>query len=93
MLSEARDHGMVVRVTCNYCRQVRHYLPQDMQTLLGDAEIDGLRRRLTCEDCGKRDYVEVEAKFVWDEEREHLFVRRLVRVKTIRRPVWREGKL
>lgn len=93
ILSQAHDLGAIIRVRCNYCQSLRHYAPADMLTLLGDVEVDSLRRRLRCEGCDRRDYVEVEMKALFPQERVGIIVRRLVRVRTIRRPVWRDEPL
>jgi hypothetical protein len=93
ILSQTHDLGCIVRVRCNYCQSVRHYVPEDVIKLIGDVEVDGLRRRLRCEGCGRRDYVEVEAIVLFPQERVGVVVRRLVKVRTIRRPVWRNEPL
>ncbi|MER0237170.1 hypothetical protein ABRA89_03410 [Fulvimarina sp. MAC8] len=93
-LRQLGPQGRFVRVKCDYCRSAtRFYHPDDLAILLGDVEVDQLRRRLKCERCGRRDYVEVDAPYLTGPEMRDLIVRRLVRVRTIRRPIWREERL
>lgn len=94
MLSELAALDRLVRLRCNYCRTgPRHYHPDDLVTLLGDIETDRLRGNLTCETCGRRDYVEIEAPILTALERQGLVIRRLVKVRIIRRPIWRDESL
>lgn len=80
----------MIRVTCHYCPAVRYYDPGDMRFLLGDVEIDSLRRRLKCEVCNKRDYMEVEGLVLSATEKVGLNLRRLRGVRLIRRPIWED---
>ncbi len=89
-LHRAQQLGLVIRVTCNFCRQVRYYDPGDMRLLLGDVEIDGLRRRLKCEECGRPDYMEVEGRNMAASEKEGKVLRRLHSIRIVRRPVWKD---
>ncbi|WP_148227600.1 hypothetical protein [Fulvimarina pelagi] len=94
MLSRLGQLGHIVRLRCNYCRTgPRFYRPEDLIVLVGDREVDRLRRRLTCEVCGRKDYVEIDSPLLTGQERQSVIVRRLVRVSTIRRPIWREELL
>lgn len=88
-LSELAPLDRLVRLRCNYCRSGhRYYRPENLMTLLGDVEVDRLRGNLTCETCNRRDYIEIEAPILTAGERQGLVIRRLVKVRVIRRPVW-----
>jgi hypothetical protein len=91
--SQAHDIEALIQVRCNFCRSLRYYAPRDMLALLGDIEIDRLRRRLRCEGCDHRSYVHIEIARLFPQEKVGLVVRRLVMVRTIRRPVWRDEPL
>ncbi len=93
-LSECHDLGQLIEVRCNFCRKgARLYHPADMRILVGDREVDLLRGRMTCEDCGRRDWTEVKAVWLEAVQKQDAFVRRLVRIHIQRRPEWGEEKL
>jgi hypothetical protein len=48
--SKANDAGQLVRARCAHCNITRHYLPADLQRLVGDIPADAIRMR--CEKCG-----------------------------------------
>ncbi|WP_416355592.1 hypothetical protein ACLNGM_15240 [Aureimonas phyllosphaerae] len=89
-LDDAQRLGLVVEVACNFCRTTRYYSPADMRVLLGNVEVDSLRRRLKCEDCGKRDYVEVIGKDLPAHEKNGKVLRKLTSIQVLRRPVWKD---
>lgn len=55
-LSDACEIGQLVTIRCQFCRITRHYLPQDLRTLLGDVWIDQVEHRVRCESCGHKQY-------------------------------------
>ncbi len=89
-LSDAQRLGLVIHVSCAYCRTTRYYDPADMRMLLGNVEVDKLRARLKCEDCGKRDYVEVIGRDLPAFEKNGKTMRKLSSIQIIRRPVWKD---
>jgi hypothetical protein len=91
-LSAAHDVGQLVRIRCLHCRLTRNYLPDDLNRLIGDIEIDRLEQRMRCQKCHLTDYIQVTLWFPTAEERQHLTVRRLVKIKTHRIPVWRDER-
>jgi hypothetical protein len=88
-LSRASEVGQVVRVRCGYCRGKRYYLPEDLQRLFGDSDVNTLSRRMRCEACGKKE-ISAEVFIPVASERARMTIRRLVDVKVRRVPVWRD---
>lgn len=84
----------MIRVQCYLCRKPpRLYRPVDLITLLGDREVDSLRRRLKCETCNDREFVEVEGVHLQAVEKQHAVVRHLLRIETHHRAVWEERRM
>ena len=89
-LSSAHDVGQVLRVTCGWCPGKRHYLPSDLQQLLGDIAVHAVAAKMTCERCGRRDAMSAYAFIPVASERQRLRIRRLVKIKVKQVPVWRD---
>jgi hypothetical protein len=87
-LSKANDSGQLVRVRCAHCNITRHYLPADLQWLVGDIPADAIRMR--CEKCGKREWMRVSFENLPAAERQGIRIRRLVEIKLRRVPVWQD---
>ncbi|WP_156382092.1 MULTISPECIES: hypothetical protein [unclassified Aureimonas] len=80
-------------IACYYCRTKRHYLPLDLRTILGDIDPRHVARNRSCESCGRNDYLVVKVWSPIHEERVGLVVRRLERLVTVRRAIWRNETL
>jgi hypothetical protein len=89
-LLAAFQQGRLVRARCGHCNIRRVYDPGDLKQLVGDVDIDGLRRQMRCEKCGKRYYMDVEFWSPTGPEWEGLIVRRLVGTRMIRKVIWRD---
>ncbi|KAB0680173.1 hypothetical protein [Aureimonas leprariae] len=90
MLTLVKRQGLLVAIGCNLCRTSRHYDPDDLRLLFGDIDVDTVERRIRCEACDKQDYVTVRTWRPVGSDWRGLVIRRLVRVETVRRPVWRD---
>ena len=88
-LSSMVKNHTVLRVRCFSCRTTHYYRPEDMIQLFGDADVNGLHRKMRCEKCNDRE-LDVEAFQPVGEEFIGMKVRRLVAIKLLRVPVWRE---
>lgn len=94
LLSECQETGLLVRVRCNFCRKgERLYEPNEVAQLVGDRELHSLSGRLRCEDCGRRDWTDVNRIWRFEAVRQGLSVRRLERIEIVRRPIWRDERL
>jgi len=80
----------LVRVQCIVCRVRRFYLPGDLVQLFGDRPFEEVGRRMRCERCKHGGEVDVGMLLPTAKEREAIRVRRLVEIRTVRRPVWRD---
>lgn len=92
-LSEAHDNGAVVTVACHYCRTKRHYLPQDLKTILGDIDPRHVAQGRRCENCRRNDYLVVRVWHPIPQDTIGMVIRRLERLVTVRRAVWRDERL
>ncbi|GGE24724.1 hypothetical protein GCM10011390_50200 [Aureimonas endophytica] len=91
-LAQYRDWGQIATVSCNLCRGKRHYLPADLIEILGDCEGDRVERRMRCETCDRNDYLHVRYWSPIAADDYPITIRRLERIETIRRPVWRDER-
>lgn len=89
-LSNAHEVGQLVRVQCGLCNVKRWYQPSDLKEIFGDVEAEMVASRMTCERCGKNDFMHVETLNPSARERQGIPVRRLAEIKVVRRVVWRD---
>jgi hypothetical protein len=92
-LSSAVQHGQLVWVDCGYCHDRhgrRYYDPGDLIRLFGDVDVTRLSRAMKCERCGRSDNIECDVILPVAAERERMSVRRLVKIKVRKSPVWRD---
>lgn len=89
-LADAHDAGYLVRLRCQWCGGERLYRPGDLRRLSGNVDLDRLLRGKRCERCGRRDYLDATYWYPSAAELEGRSIRRLVSIRTIRRPVWRD---
>lgn len=87
-LSQRRE--FLVQVQCGRCRPIRHYQVDDMITVYGDLRVIGMEHHMRCE-CGY-ERVSARLKLPSAMERSEITVRKLVEIKIIKRPVWRDEK-
>jgi len=92
-LSDAADHGQLLTVECQLCRVTRRYFPRDLLKFRQDENLARTMSCFRCDGCGKRDYMFLRVLDPSIEDHGKLTVRRLVRVKTVCVPVWRDDVL
>jgi hypothetical protein len=92
-LGKARAMGNLVKIDCQYCHVTRHYLSGDLLSLCGDVGLDLIPRKFRCEQCDLKGYIRADFYNPWGNDIGKLKVRRLVKIQTIRRPVWEDGLL
>ncbi|RWP76892.1 MAG: hypothetical protein EOR10_16635 [Mesorhizobium sp.] len=89
-LSNAHEVGQLVRVQCGLCNVKRWYQPSDLREIFGDVEAELVGSKMTCERCGKNDYMHAETQNPSARERQGIRVRRLAEIRVVRRVVWRD---
>jgi hypothetical protein len=89
-LSVVEPYQQIVRVHCGYCNTKRVYLIKDVITLLGDVPIYSMERAMKCDHCGRSDGIEARCDAVQSSDIGKLKIRRLVGIKMVRVPIWRE---
>lgn len=89
-LSTGATDGMLVKMRCQLCRGVHRYHPADLVQLCGDIPIDEVVAWFRCEKCGTRDYLKAGWDTVMGPDVGKTKVRRLVNVRYVRVPEWRE---
>lgn len=92
-MADIEEHGQFVVVTCGLCRKSHRYYPRDIQALLGNVPFLNIEQYFHCVTCDEGLYMKAKLETPSAKERNGLVVRRLVEVKTVRRPVWRDEKL
>ncbi len=92
-LSKFTAPDMLIRIGCQHCRIWHHYRPSDLLQLCGDIILDEVAAKFRCERCDKKEFLTVRLKSYMTGEMIGLQVRRLVRIKTVCRPVWEDVTL
>ncbi|TIM65672.1 MAG: hypothetical protein E5Y60_21010, partial [Mesorhizobium sp.] len=80
-VSNAHDVGQLVRVQCGLCNVKRWYQPGDLKEIFGDIEAELVGSKMSCERCGKNDYMHVETQNPSARERQSIHVRRLAEIR------------
>jgi hypothetical protein len=90
-LEEAREVGHVLVVRCGLCNITRHFLPADILRLRKNTTLN--RLRFTCQECKKSGYIDVNVYYPSVGDIGRLPIRRLVGMRDVRMPVWRDETL
>lgn len=90
-LEEARGVGHILVVRCGLCNITRRFLPDDILKLRKNTTIS--RLRFVCQQCNKRDYMDVTVYLPSSLEIGKLPVRRLAGLRDVKVPVWRDETL
>ena len=85
--------GQLIKITCTWCKLSHWYFPSDLRILFGDVMFREIENRFRCQKCGKKEYLKADIHHPSAEERAGMKVRRLVAIKIVRRPVWKETPL
>lgn len=80
----------LLRVRCNVCRRTHNYRPEDLIEIFGDIDADLLDERMRCERDAMHGRLEITSFLPQGEKAVGLRIRRLVAIKMVRVPVWRE---
>lgn len=89
-LSEASAMGHVVTIRCAHCRRQHHHDPADLLRILGERPVGSCAERMRCESCNTGDYLRVRVHIPSAEERQHMKLRRIKAIRTVRKIVWVE---
>ena len=92
-LENAYEQGQLLVVTCSFCRVTHRYLPEDVIKLLGNTTLDKVLCRFRCERCSKKNYMALNLHSPHGDEYGQLDIKRLRDIKTVRVPIWTDGKL
>ncbi|RDL47971.1 hypothetical protein BLJAPNOD_05197 [Ensifer sp. M14] len=89
-LSKAEGTRQIVRIDCMYCRITHRYRCRDLLLLCGDVPIDEIARHFRCEKCNHKHYLCAVFELPWPADTGKLRIRKLVNIKTVRKPVWKD---
>ena len=92
-LAQADVHSMIVRITCQACRLTHRYLSRDLLLLCGDIGIHQIPRKFRCDKCKSKEWMAANWESNHGDQIGKLAIRRLVKVKYVRVPVWEDGIL
>lgn len=88
-LSKFTGPDLFIKIRCANCRITHRYFPQDLLQICGDVNLDEVVRRFRCEKC-KRKELEITLHSAAASEKPGLRIRKLMQIKTLRRPVWKD---
>ncbi len=89
-LSEYRGFLVRLRCSCTRSNKVRYYRAEDVVEAYGDMRAMEMNGQIPCEDCGKATCADARLDLPSAMERSRITVRRLVEIKVVKRPVWRD---
>lgn len=89
-LTKAEETGQIVKIECMYCRITRRYRCRDLLKLCGDVPIDEIVPHFRCEVCKRKEYLQAEFELPRGADTGKLQIRKLVRIKMVPRPVWKD---
>lgn len=89
-LSNAHEIGQLVLVRCGLCNVKRWYQPSDLKEIFGDIETDLVGGKMSCDRCGKNDFMHAETQNPAAADRQKIQVRRLAEIRMVRRVIWRD---
>jgi hypothetical protein len=89
-LSKAEETRQIVRIDCMYCRITHRYRCRDLLQLCGDVPVDEIAPQFRCDVCKHKDYLKAEFELPWGADTGKLRIRKLVRIKTLLKPVWKD---
>lgn len=92
-LSSYANGSYYVKIACAHCRIKRFYDPVDLMQLCGNISVRRIARQFRCEQCNKKDYLTADLVSPPSKELVGMNVRRLVQIRIIRKPVWKDVKL
>ncbi|MBX4908397.1 MULTISPECIES: hypothetical protein [Rhizobium] len=92
-LRDAADANQLLEVTCQLCRRTYRFFPRDLLKLTKDVSLDRLAGRFRCQLCDRREYMNLKVVQIWGSEIGKLPVRRLVKVTSVKKPIWEDGVL
>lgn len=92
-MAAAVDLGQLVKITCTWCKTSHRYEPGDLMNLLGNVPFLNIEINFRCSGCGQREYLKSDLEMPPAQERVGMTVRRLVEIKTVQRPVWKDVTL
>lgn len=64
--------------------------PSDLRAIFGDIDAELVGNKMSCERCGKNDFMHAETQNPSASERQDIRVRRLAEIRTVRRIVWKD---
>ncbi len=89
-LSKAEGTRQIVKIECMYCRITHRYRCSDLLQICGDVPVDEIAPKFCCEKCKKKDYLRAEFELPWPADTGKLRIRKLERIKTVLKPVWKD---
>lgn len=92
-LSAYANGSYYIKVYCAHCRVTRFYEPVDLLQLCGNISIRHIAKQFRCEQCNGKDYLTADLLSPSSKELMGMTVRRLVQIRIIRKPIWKDIKL
>jgi len=92
-LSSFIDRTYFIKIDCQLCRVKRLYLPADLIPLCGDITVERIPKKFRCERCDTKQYLRADLVSPSAAEMVGLRVRKLMEIKHIRKPIWKDVKL
>lgn len=89
-LAHAEEAGQLLKVRCGACSVTHFYRPGDLVQLFGEVTILDIEGQFRCSRCGSKSGIDLRYVLPTAAERMAMTVRHLVKVRSVRVPVWKD---
>ncbi|HWK13251.1 MAG TPA: hypothetical protein VNS02_02565 [Rhizobiaceae bacterium] len=93
LISQAERNARYALIWCRYCKQRRYFLLADLREAFGDIDCDSIVDHYNWKCTGCDGNGRIDLRLEDPRASDGGTLRRLVRIDTIRRPVWRDEPL
>jgi hypothetical protein len=89
LLADAEQNARYARIWCSYCKASRYFVLAELRAVFGNIECDDVvYQGWRCEGCGGKGQLQIRVED--PPAGGGVTIRRLRRIDTVRRPVWRD---
>jgi hypothetical protein len=92
-LLDAEMAGQLLAITCQFCNTKHFHKPGDFLKFRDNMSLAKLIGKMRCETCKRKDYMHIDIHHPYGDDFGKLKVRRLVEVRTVKLPVWKDVTL
>lgn len=89
-LTRADEIGQLLKVRCGVCSVSHFYRPGDVAQLFGNVTILDIEGRFHRSRCNSKEWIDLKYVLPSAADRVKMTVRHLVKIKSVRVPIWKD---